>query len=192
MNGDYDPHELKIIRRGVSIKKVIAAYKHFGSLREAGRRCGISADTVAEVLRRNNVSQLNAALPKKLSYYPRRGYSKFAKWVQAHKDDANLPYSVKAIASLADVSYETARCFFRRRRACARKILESLPDLRDFHASLEDIEERQFFTDELASYHYAIERYAQRAVLQGKIATGEVTVLIPSIEQFAARVKKLT
>ena len=38
---NYDPHELKIVRRGVSIDKVIAAYKHFGSYRKAASVCGI-------------------------------------------------------------------------------------------------------------------------------------------------------
>ena len=52
---DYDPKELKILRRGVTVKKVIAAYRHFGSLRLAGDACGISKDTVAEVLRREGI-----------------------------------------------------------------------------------------------------------------------------------------
>ena len=196
MSATYDRHEMKIIRRGVSIKKVIAAYKHFGSLRAAGRVCGIHEDTVAEVLRRNGIPQgIAAVLPKKLSYYPKRGYSKFAKWVQEHKNDEVLPYSRKALAELAGVTPNVVKCFFQRRRKAARKILDSLPDLRTLGISLEDIEGFTFPSKHLVHYKYAIERYSSKAIIQGEIEEEgdrvKVTVLIPSIDLFASRVRKL-
>jgi len=189
----YDRHELKIIRRGVSIDKVIAAYKHFGSLRKAAAVCHISKDTVKAVLRRYNVEGVSASLPKKASYNPRTHYSTFAKWHQAHVDDPGLPYSRSELAKLAGVSVEVVHCYFYRRRKDARKLLASLPDLRDLDIPLQDIEGVNFKSYELSHYRYAIDRYARRAAIQGSIElTGEVTILIPSIELFARRVMRLS
>ena len=189
---EYDPHEMKIIRRGVSIEKVIAAYKHFGSLRKAAHVCNISKDTVNAVILRYKVPHLVASLPTKASYNPRTHYSTFAKWHQAHASDPNLPHSLGGIAKLSGVNANVVKCYFYRRRKDARKILMSLPDLRKLSLTLEDIEGKTFNSRELEMYRYAIDRYSARAALQGKLEyIGEVTVLIPSIEQFAKRVKKL-
>ena len=189
---NFDPHEMKIIHRGVSIEKVIAAYKHFGSLRKAASACSISKDTVKAVLIRYKVPQPRATLPSKASYNPKNLYSDFAKWHKAHAADKNLPHGRADIAKLAGVSVNVVKCYFYRRRRAARKMLSSLPDLRKLSVPLEDIEGVKFDSLKLTSYRYAVERYSQRAALQGNLkAVGEVTVLIPSIEQFAGRVKKL-
>ena len=193
MSEVYDPHELKIIRRGISIDKVIAAYKHFGSLRKAAAVCNISKDTVKAVIKRYEVAKLTTNLPKKASYNPLNHYSDFAKWHKAHSGDSDLPRSLSEFASLSGVNVNIVRCYFYRRRKQARKILDSLPDLRRLSIQLEDIEGHKFFSYDLEKYRYAIDRYSQRAALQGEIEyTGEVTVLIPSIDRFASRVKKLT
>jgi hypothetical protein len=187
----YDRHELKIIRRGISVDKVITAYKHFGSLRKAAAVCKVSKDTVRNVLRRFHIAAPIASLPAKASYNPRNAYSVFAKWHKAHANDMGLPYSRSALAALAGVTPNTVKCYFQRRRAAARKILLSLPDLRDLELTLEDLEGKVFRTHELELYRYAIDRYSQRAALQGKLEyAGEVNVLIPSIELFARRVRK--
>jgi hypothetical protein len=188
---NYDRHELKIIRRGVSIDKVITAYKHFGSFRKAGEVCGISKDTVDEVIKRYNVPRLVAVLPKKTSYNPRTHYSDFAKWHQAHVEDADLPHSLAEFAKRSGVNVNVVKCYFYRRRKDARKILANLPDLRKLNLQLQDIEGHVFDSSGLGDYHYAIDRYSQRAALQGKLGEVEVTVLIPSIDRFASRVRKL-
>jgi hypothetical protein len=189
----YDPHELKIIRRGVSIEKVIAAYKHFGSLRKAAHVCAISKDTVSEVLTRYHVQRPSASLPAKASYNPKNLYSDFAKWHKAHAEDLSLPRSRIELAKLSGVNVNVVKCYFYRRRKAARKILSSLPDLRKLDLVLQDIEGHRFHSGDLVSYRYVIDRYSQRAALQGELENlGEVTVLIPSIDQFAARVRKLT
>ena len=189
---DYDRHELKIIRRGVSIEKVIAAYKHFGSLREAGRVCHIHKDTVKLVLERYGVKPASASIPKKASYNPRTHYSDFAKWHKAHANDPDLPHSLSEFASLSGANPNVVKCYFYRRRKEARKLLASLPDLRFMSVPLVDIEGYAFSSNTLDHYRYAIDRYSTRAALQGEIDLyGQVTVLIPSIEQFASRVRKL-
>jgi hypothetical protein len=187
---DYDPHELKIIRRGVSIDKVIAAYRHFGSLRKTAAVCKISKDTVAAVILRYKVPHLVATLPSQASYNPRTRYSTFAKWHKAHSGDPALPHSLAALAKLSGENTNVVKCYFYRRRKEARKILSSLPDLRKLKLSLEDIEGHVFRSSGLENYRYAIDRYSERAALQGELELfGEVTVLIPSIDQFAKRVK---
>ena len=189
----YDRHELKIIRRGISIDKVIAAYKHFCSYRKAAKACGIDKDTVKAVLLRYGVTPLRAELPSKASYNPLNHYSDFAKWHKAHADDPDLPYSLSAIAKLSGTSLNVVKCYFYRRRKAAREILDSLPDLRRLAVEMKDIEGEVFKTSSLKRYRYAIHRYSQSAVLQGEIpALGEVTALIPSIDRFASRVRKFS
>lgn len=189
---NYDPHELKIVRRGVSIDKVIAAYKHFGSYRKAASVCGISKDTVKSVVLRYHVVALSAALPRKASYHPKRHYSDFAKWHKAHMNDVDLPHSLVEFASLSGANVNTVKCYFYRCRKETRRVLASLPDLRTLSVSLEDIEGKDLKTSSLSHYRYAVDRYSQRVALQGMLGDGvEVTVLIPSVEQFASRVRKL-
>ena len=184
---------MKIIRRGVSIDKVIAAYKHFGSLRKAASVCDIGKDTVKAVILRYKVPALGAVLPSKASYNPRTHYSDFAKWHKAHAEDGGLPHSLGELAKLSGSNANVVKCYFYRRRKEARKILSSLPDLRKLSLSLQDIEGALIESRHLQSYRYAIDRYSQRAALQGEHMTlGEVTVLIPSVDQFAKRVRKLT
>ena len=143
------------------------------------------------ILRRFNVERSKAVLPRKASYNPKNLYSTFAKWHQAHASDTNLPNSPKALADMAGVNSNVVHCYFRRRRAAARKILFSLPDLRKLDLILEDIEHDIIMPKFFVQYVYAIDRYSQRAAIQGKLKDGrEVTVLIPSIEQFASRVRK--
>lgn len=191
--GSYDRHEMKIIRRGVKIEKVILAYKHFGSLRPVARVCGISKDTVKAVIRRYNVVPVVAMLPAKASYNPRNRYSAFAKWHKAHAEDENLPHGRAELAALAGVNVNVIKCYFYRRRKEARKILHSLPDLRSLSLPLQDIEGLQFYSNHLEHYRYAIDRYSLKGALQGKLEyAGEVTVLIPSIDRFASRVRKLS
>ena len=191
---DYDPHELKIVRRGVSVQKVIAAYKHFGSLRLAGKACGIAKDTVAEVLRREGIEQIRTTkLPSKISYNPKKMYSDFAKWHKSHMKDNALPRSISAMAKLAGVSANTVKCYFYRRRKQAAKILHELPDLRHLNLQFEDIEGKSFASHDLVEYRFVIDRYSERAALQGTIGftdpAYEVTAIIPSIEQFAERIR---
>jgi hypothetical protein len=116
MSSTYDPHELKIIRRGVSIDKVIAAYKHFGSYRKAAEVCGIAKGTVKAVVERYHVVALPASLPRKASYHPKRHYSDFAKWHKAHMNDKNLPHSLAEFASLANSNVNIVKCYFYRCR----------------------------------------------------------------------------
>lgn len=189
----YDRHELKIVRRGVSVEKVIASYRHFGSLRKAANVCGVSKDTVKNVILRFKVPKSVAVLPSKASYNPKNHYSTFAKWHQAHADDPTLPHKTGEIAKLAGVKPNVVKCYFYRRRQQARDMLGKLPDLRKLSITLEDIEGKAFNSRELETYHYAIELYAARAALQGiHLSLGEVTVIIPSIDRFVLRVKKLS
>lgn len=196
MSENYDRHEMKIIRRGVSVKKVIAAYRYFGSLRKAASACGISKDTVNAVLLRYEVEKAkHAVLPASASYNPKTRYSDFAKWHKAHADEEDLPHSVSGLAALAKVNPNVVKCYFYRRRQGARKILRSMPNLMALPIILEDIEGARIKTSDLADYHFAIDRYSEKAVLQGHMKGDgaiEVTVLIPSIEVFASRVKKAT
>lgn len=193
MNSNYDPHELKIIRRGISIDKVIAAYKHFGSYRKAAIVCGIATDTVKSVVLRYNVTAFPASLPRKASYHPKRHYSNFAKWHKEHMNDVDLPHSLAEFASLSGCNVNIVKCYFYRCRKETRRVLASLPDLRTLSVSLEDIEGKAFKTSSLSHYRYAVDRYSQRAALQGTLDDNiEVTVLIPSVEQFASRIRKLT
>ena len=193
----YNRHELKIIKRGVSVEKVIASYKHFGSLRKAASVCGISKDTVKEVIKRFNVEMTKAKLPVKASYNPKTHYSDFAKWHKAHAEDKDLPHSLAEFAKLSGSNVNVVKCYFYRRRLAAKKLLSSLSDLRKLSLSLEDIEEKTFPSTAFKSYRYAIDRYSQRAAIQGIVEditgkTYEVTVIIPSVDRFVQRVRKLT
>jgi hypothetical protein len=194
MNNTYDKHEIKVFRHGLSPRKVIAAYKHFGSLRKAAKVCSISKDTVREILKRYEVPQITkASLPKRASYNPKKLYSDFALWHKAHANDKDLPTSVTAIALLAGVSSDVVKCYFYRRRKDAARILNELPDLRKLPIDLEDIEGKIFSTKKLKSYRFAIDRFSERAALQGFVKNDperEVTALIPSITVFAKRVRK--
>lgn len=194
MSSTYDPHEPKILRRGISEQRVIAAYRHFNSLRLAGKACGISKDTVVAVLKRNGIEQTKAVrLPASASYNPKNRYSDFAKWHKEHARDTDLPNSVTAMAKLAGVSVDTVKCYFYRRRKAASKILRALPDIRHLALTLEDIEGKTFESKHLTEYRYVIDRYSERAALQGTVSFNdpayEVTAVIPSIETFASRVK---
>ena len=179
-----------MIAKEVSTSKLIAAYRHFGSLRPAARSCGISKDLARKILMAQGVEKPKAFFPKKPSYNPKRRYSDFAKWHKDHASDPNLPFSLKEIASLAGVSENVARCYFYRRRKQARAILSELPDLRKVNLVLEDIEGKKFSSRTLGPYHYAIHRYSERAAIQGTVEGKEVTVVIASIDQFASRVRK--
>jgi transposase len=193
----YDRHELKIIRRGVSPQKVISAYKYFASLRKAAKACNISKDTVVAVLKRYGIPQKKITrLPQKASYNPRKLYSAFALWHKVHAKDKNLPNSVSEIAKLAGVSADTVKCYFYRRRKAAAALLQSLPNLRDLDLTLEDIEGNDFQTKSLTEYRYVIDKYSERAAMQGKVfiegtTAFEVTAIIPSIEQFVSRVRAI-
>jgi hypothetical protein len=187
---EYDPHELKSIRRGVSAAKVIAAYRHFGSFRKVGELCGIAKGTVKQILERYGVDiEAIADLPEKASYNVKNAYSKFAKWHKANAQNPELTHSVKEMAKLAGVSANTVKCYFYRRRASAAKLLSSLPDLRKHDIALEDIEGSTISTANLKWYKYIIDRYSEKAALQGETPEREVIVLIPSIEKLVERVK---
>lgn len=192
---DFDPHELRVIRNGLNPKKVIAAYNHFGSLRKTGKACGISKTAVSHVLERYGIHpQRKAKLPGKVSLAPNKKYTDFARWHAEHLNDENLPTGITAIAKLAGVSQDTVKCYLYRRRKLASKALASLPDLRTIAIQLEDIEGSIIDTTKLVSYHYVIDRFAAKAALCGKLlesSTGEITVIIPSIEQFCNRIKHL-
>jgi hypothetical protein len=195
MSSTYDPHEPKIFRRGITDVRVIAAYKHFESLRLTGKACHISKDTVVSVLKRNGIEQKKTAkLSTKASYNPINKYSSFAKWHEKHAKDKDLPNGVTAMAKLAGVSVDTVKCYFYRRRKAAGKILRSLPDLRHLHLVFEDIEGKTFESNHLVEYRFVIDRYSERAALQGTVSfpdpAYEVTAVIPSIEVFASRVKE--
>jgi hypothetical protein len=194
MSDGYDRHEIKVFRRGLKPQKVIAAYKHFGSLRKTAKVCGISKDTVKEILERYEVVQITKAnLPKKASYNPKKFYSDFALWHKAHANDKDLPTSVTAIAALAGVTSNIVKCYFYRRRKDAAKLLNGLPDLRKLALLLEDIEGKSFSTKKLRNYRFAIDRFSERAALQGFLKDEpdhEVTAIIPSITVFADRVRK--
>jgi len=189
----YDPHELRIKRRGVSIDKVIAAYKHFGSLRKAAKVCGISKDTVKSVIRRYNITLPEVQLPSEASYNPKTHYSDFAIWHKEHAHDEGLPHSIAGLAKLSGVKPNVVKCYFYRRRKEAREILNALPDLRLLDVPLKDIEGMIVKSNEFLTYRYAIDRYSERAAIQANAEyIGEVTILIPSIDQFASRIRKLT
>lgn len=190
----YDPHEMKVIRRGVSPSKVIALYKHFGSLRPVAKICGIAPATVSAVLKRYGISQTSkVSMPKKVSYSSRKLYGDFAMWLKLHSEDDNLPSSVSALAKLSGTSIDSVKCYFYRRRKQSAKILRSLPDLRKLQLSVEDIGGRSYLTKDLINYHYVIDRYSEKAAIQGTIlylgTVCEITAIIPSIEQFAERVR---
>lgn len=192
---DYDRHELKIERRGVSAKKVIAAYSHFGSLRLAAKACGVSKDTVSNVLKRFGIAPVHhVRLSSKLALGPAKRYTTFAKWHAQHLRDEKLPSSVTAIAKLAGVSADTVKCYLYRRRKNAAALLSSLPDLRTLDIAFEDIEGNAFETKSLAEYRYVIDRFAEKAALCGRLKNekGERTAILPSIEVFVKRIKKLT
>jgi len=194
---DYDRREMKIVRRGVSLDKVVAVYRHFGSLRKTGQVCGIAKDTVAAVLRRRGIELVQTvALPQNPSHSPKRKYSTFAKWHVEHIHDSDIPNSVSAIAKLAGVSADTVKCYFYRRRRAAAKILGALPNLRHLDLVLEDIEGKTFETKYLVDYKYIVDWNSERAAIQGRVTfpdpAYEATALIPSIEQFAARVRAIS
>ena len=195
MSSDYDNHVLKIIKRGVSIQKVIAAYQHSGSLGFAAKTCGIAKDTVKQVLRRNGIEQKpKVKLPSKATLGPGNVYSDFAQWHKAHAKDKDLPSNPKDIAKLANVSVDTVRCYFYRRRRKAQGLLSSLPNLSTLDLTLEDFGGEKIPSSALTSYRYAIERYSDRAVILGIAGEDdlEVAIPIPSIEIFVKRIKALT
>jgi hypothetical protein len=200
MSDEYDRKELKIVRRGISVQKVLAAYAHFGSLRLVGKACNISKDTVKNVLDRYHIpQQKRISMPEKVSYNPKRLYSNFALWLQDHSKEIPeiaLYGGLKEIERLSGASADTVKCYFYRRRKQAAKILRLLPDLRKLDLSLEDIEGKVFETKNLVEYKYLIDRYSERAALQGKIAfpdpAYEITAIIPSIELFAKRIKEIS
>lgn len=193
---DYDPHELRVVRNGLNPQKVIAAYNHFGSLGKTAKACGISKTAVTHVLQRYGTGQKKKAkLPGKVALAPNKKYTDFARWHSAHLNDPDLPYGITAIAKLAGVSVDTVKCYLYRRRRMAAKALASLPDLRKLPIALEDIEGNVFETSSLVEYRYVIDRFAAKAAICGKIlecSTGEITAIIPSIEQFCNRIRDLT
>jgi len=196
MSDEYDRHELKTVRHGLKIEKVIAAYQHFGSLRKAAKACGISKDTVVTILKRSGVAQTHmAVLPDKASYNPLSIYSKFAVWHKDHAHDKNLPSSIQGLAKLAGVSCDTVKCYFYRRRKIVSDMLKTLPDLRKLELTLIDIEGNEFNSKRLLEYKYEIDRYSERANVRGTVEfldpAYEVIVPIASVEQFVRRVKAI-
>jgi len=191
----YDPHEMKSVRRGVNPKKVIAAYKHFGSFRKAGETCGIHKDTAKAILKRYAPDlDIETTLPPKASYNVKNAYSKFAKWHKANAGNSELTHSIKEMAKLAEVSSDAVKCYFYRRRKSAAKLLRTLPDLRKLCVILEDIEGNEIDTRSFAKYKFVIDRYSEKAALRGKPRDieSEVTIVIPSIEVFVKRIAAIS
>lgn len=191
---DYDNHELKTVRHGTSPKKVIAAYKHFGSFRKAAESCGVNKGTAKLIISRYAPDLLaHAKLPPKASYNVRNVYSKFAKWHKANADNEQLTRSLGEMAKLAGVSSDTVKCYFYRRRKSAAKLLKSLPKLQDIELELDDLEGSAFSTKSIIAYHFAIDRYSEKATIVGtrKIAESEIpfVAIVPSIELFVKRIK---
>jgi hypothetical protein len=191
----YDPKATRVYKQGITAQKVIAAFKHFGSLRMAGKVCGISKETVKRILKEHEVALTPKAIPpEKVNYDPTKPYSPLAKWLKEHSDDKDFPRSFKIIAERSGATRDSVKCYFYRRRKEAAKLLRKLPDLRKVSVELVDLEEKPFLTTSLSSYTYSIDRFASCAVLTGKFAASDkamVAAVIPSIETFAKRVLKI-
>lgn len=186
--------EMRVIANGLNPKKVIIAYQHFGSLRKTARACGISKDTVVNLLKRFNVEQIpRASLPKHVALNPHKKYSSFAKWHKDHMQDENIPSSINAIAKLAGVSSDVVKCYMYRKRKRASKMLKALPDLRTLNVDFEDIEGNTFNSSLLIEYQYVIDRFSEKAALRGKLKDEalERTAILPSIELFCSRIKQI-
>jgi hypothetical protein len=191
---EYDNHELKTVRHGTSPKKVIAAYKHFGSFRKAAESCNINKGTAKLIISRFAPDLLaHAKLPPKASYNVKNVYSKFAKWHKANADNESLTRSLGEMAKLAGVTVDTVKCYFYRRRKSAAKLLRSLPKLQALDLELEDLEGNSFKTKTIAAYHFAIDRYSEKATIIGTRLIGDAETpfiaVILSIELFAKRLK---
>lgn len=161
------------------------------SLTATSRALGIDYKTLKRVLRDNNIDY---STPRKVTLNYHRtdnNRSKFAQWLKEHPD-AKLPANMKEISRITGLSYDTVRCYFRRRRDATQKLLESLPDLRTLPGLIIENElGHNIRTDDIKKYRYYWDRYNLKVKIMMELANGVFTeASVEDLVSFVRAVRK--
>lgn len=109
--------------RGIPPGKIVSAYRLHLSTRKVAKLLGLSARTVASVIRSYNASILlppgGASMKGKPSPHGMNG--SFARYVRAHPD-VRFPRSVSAIVEMTGCTPDAIKCFLYRLRKSGKNI----------------------------------------------------------------------
>ena len=115
--------------RGVPPGKILSCYRLHFSTRKVGKFLGLSAPTVARVIRETNPALLLGVGGVKGRHSPHKSYGTFARWVREHPE-VRFPRDLGRIAVMTGCSRDSIKCFLYR----ARLRGEDIPYMKPYKA----------------------------------------------------------
>jgi hypothetical protein len=101
-----------------------ALYEKFGSILKGARYLNIPRTTLNKMFKDNNI-KVKRGHPKN---HPHKHWNKLRKWLLTY--DMVFPRNMKKISSLTNLTYNTVKSFFWRRKKILEDLIKQLPDLR--------------------------------------------------------------
>lgn len=166
---------------GVPKRKVIAAYNHYKSSREAAAALDISHMSVLRVVKAAGIKPEGKGCPKALLPEDRKHWKNgtFYRWLEQNPDEV-LPRDMKAIARMSGCSYSSVTSYYYRERKALKAFLSSIPDMRDFDLTLRSIDGELYSTNQLSKYSFRVDRFTLDVLLAGTVGGRTVTFAVPS------------
>jgi len=167
------------VKNSLSIGKIAAAHKRFGSCRAAGRALGIDHKTVSKAMKvlgresEMNVAQSGAFMKGK-KFGPRKKFGRVAQWLRDNPE-IKLPGKQVEIAKLIGVTPGTVMMYNKQLKAEMRAYIEELPDLRE-HSVILRKGKKNFNTSSLDSYTFETDGLFGRVDLLGFIKKKRVII----------------
>jgi len=167
------------VKNSLSIGKIAAAHKRFGSCRAAGKALGIDHKTVSKAMKvlgregEMNAAQSGAFMKgKKLG--PRKKFGRVAQWLRDNPE-IKLPKKQVEIAKLIGVTPGTVMMYNKQLKTEMRAYIEELPDLIE-HSVILKKGRKKFNTDNLDSYTFETDGLFGRVDLIGFIKNKRVII----------------
>ena len=172
--------------------RIMQAYKVHRSYRLVGKICGVSHQTVSNIIRDYGMEAKDYPKNKViLGDTPNFNEGSFAEWMYKH-DFAKLPRSMKEIAYISGHSYNAVAMFFSRNRRKVIDRLQALPSLYGKGLVVENEAGKQFLIDELDELRYFVDKFSMNVTLQGTDMRGGIQRFpIEDIRYFEEEIKRL-
>lgn len=95
----------------------------------------------------------------KMAVHHSRHTSKFAQWLEKHEGEP-MPRDFYHLQKLSGCSRDTIACYFYRRRSELKRVLKSIPELRNRAVKLRDTFGDDYYTYDLKRYEYIVDKFS--------------------------------
>jgi len=181
----------KSLEERFGINRIIKAYELHGTLRQTALALGVSHVALIDFFKRNGIERKSKREAMKYSHKDAGHTSEFAQWLEMNKGVA-LPRSISKLAKISHCNRNTITCYFYRRRSYIKKVLTSLPDLRNVNATLMDNFKNKYLTRSFTSYEYMIDKFSLKVRILATVGLDEkVLINIDDLKFFVKNIKAL-